>query len=650
VRAASEPPPLTLLTQTDSVTPDQPWFNVTVGVSAAAGPASGLRVSVTYYSRLDSASQLQQAIAGSPSGSVLGRQLDVPVTGGVQGLATTASSCVTVLRDARDTPPTSGAGACGPGTPSIDMGCTPLTGTCGDVYPVAIALYRQDSTTPVAHLTTFLTYQEAGQPGSIGRGGPLNVGLVLPDATTADTKTLATSLAGQPDVPATLALNPAGVLKSAIADPKVAPRALAQLGSLDGEQVLDQPYEPIDLAAMSEAQIPGEIRAQLTRGDEILHAAGLRPTSGPWIDTTSSFSQGDSADLAAGMQEAGSSQLVLNEQDLASAGLNNYTFAQPFTLDLGHGSTITAVAADSSLSALFSADPNDPVLGAEQLLAGLSFVHFENASLAQARGVVLMPPANWQASKPFLQTLLGGLSQNTALKPVTLDQLFSLVPVGGNREPAVRHLQAGPATHGISHAAAVKIALARQQLSSYTSAISGHLPSEMVTLSDALLGTEAQGLSASGRAAVISSYQRAFTAQAGRISFAGQETVTFTARQASIPITVLSSAPYPVNVIVTLASDKFTFPNGNTRQLTLDRPTTSVRVAAQARTSGDRLPIEVTLHTPNGQLLLAHTVLTVHSTSISFVGVALTVLAGAVLLVWWARTWRKARRKRLRAS
>jgi hypothetical protein len=172
----------------------------------------------------------------------------------------------------------------------------------------------------------------------------------------------------------------------------------------------------------------------------------------------------------------------------------------------------------------------------------------------------------------------------------------------------------------------------------------------MVALSDTLLGTEAQGLSTSRRAAALNSYERAFTAETGRISLAGQETVTFTARQASIPITVLSSAPYPVNVVVTLASDKFTFPNGNTRRLILDRPTTSVRVTAQARTSGDRLPIDVTLHTPNGQLLLAHTVLTVHSTAISFVGVALTVFAGAVLLLWWARTWRKSRRRRLRAS
>ena len=96
---------------------------------------------------------------------------------------------------------------------------------------------------------------------------------------------------------------------------------------------------------------------------------------------------------------------------------------------------------------------------------------------------------------------------------------------------------------------------------------------------------------------------------------------------------------------MTLTSDKFTFPDGNTQPLTLDRPTTSVRVTAQARTSGDRLPIEVTLHTPDGQLLIAHTVLTVHSTAISFVGVALTVLAGAVLLVWWVRTWRRSRRR-----
>ena len=93
--------------------------------------------------------------------------------------------------------------------------------------------------------------------------------------------------------------------------------------------------------------------------------------------------------------------------------------------------------------------------------------------------------------------------------------------------------------------------------------------------------------------------------------------------------------------MVSLDSDKFTFPDGNTRTLILDRPTTPVRIQARSRTSGDRLPVGVTLTTPDGQLVIARAALTVHSTSISLVGVALTCLAALVLLVWWVRTWRR---------
>ncbi len=161
--------------------------------------------------------------------------------------------------------------------------------------------------------------------------------------------------------------------------------------------------------------------------------------------------------------------------------------------------------------------------------------------------------------------------------------------------------------------------------------------------------TEARGLSAAGRSSALNAYAKSFAGTTGQVTLGTERTVTFTSQRAAIPVTVLSSAPYPVTVVVTLSSDKFTFPDGNTQRLTLVHPTTSVRVTAQARTSGDRLPIEVTLHTADGQVLIAHTVLTVHSTEISFVGVALTVLAGAVLLFWWVRTWRRSRRARPRA-
>ena len=248
-----------------------------------------------------------------------------------------------------------------------------------------------------------------------------------------------------------------------------------------------------------------------------------------------------------------------------------------------------------------------------------------------------------------MDTLLGGLTGNPALKPVTLGTLFTQVPAGGNREPAVRQLQSGAADHGIATSAAGRIALDRLQLSSFSSAVAGH-PPNLTTLGDTLLTTEARGLTVAGRSSALSAYAKSFAGTTGQVTLATERTVTFTSQRADIPVTVLSSAPYPVTVVVTLSSDKFTFPDGNTQRLTLVHPTTSVRVTAQARTSGDHLPIEVTLHTPDGQLLIARTVLTVHSTAISFAGVALTVLAGAVLLVWWVRTWRRSRRRRPRAA
>jgi uncharacterized protein DUF6049 len=636
-------PVLTLVSQTPWITPTEPWFDLALAIGPGAGPASGLHVSLAFYARLDDSSQLQQAIGGSPPTTALLRLSDVPVVAGPTG-ALTSSLCVTVLPDTSTSAPAPGPGACPEGSPTLTLDCTPLTGRCGDVYPVGVALLRQGSSTPVARFTTFLTYQE---PGAIGEGGPLRVGVVVP-VTARSAPSLSGALSEHRDVATTLAVNPTGVNAIERTHSRDGQRALNQLSGLSEAEVLDQSFVPINVAGLSEAGLAGEIGAQVSRGDQILRAAGFKVAGGPWVDTVSTFAQGDADNLASGLQIAGASQLVLGDDDLATGGLSNYTFAQPFTLDLGHGSTVAAVAADSVLSNRFTAQPADPVLGAQQLLAALDFVHFENAFLSDPRGVVVDPPAGWRPSGTFLATLLAGLSGNPALSAVTLDQLFAQVPVGGNREPAARQLQAGPAGPGISRSAADRIALGRQQLSSYTAAVDGH-PPELTILNDALLATEARGLSPAGRTTALAAFDKAFASQTGAITLATERTVTFTAQRAAIPVTVLSGAPYPVRVVVTLDSDKFTFPNGNTRQLLLDRPTTSVRVTAQARTSGDRLPIEVTLHTPDGQLVLAHTVLTVQSTAISFVGVALTVLAGAVLLAWWVRTWRRSRRARPRA-
>ena len=388
---------------------------------------------------------------------------------------------------------------------------------------------------------------------------------------------------------------------------------------------------PVNLAALSEAGIAGEIQAQIDRGTQLLHQAGLHPESGLWVDTASSFSQGDAGYLASGLQVAGAGQLVLNDGDLASGGRSSLTFAQPFTLDLGSGTDPSARASDSNLErAVHGLARRSGARGAAAARRPLLRALREHVRARRARRRGL-PAVGLAGDHGVHGHAAHRPHENPVLKATTLSDLMSQVPAGGNREPTTRRLQAGPAGRSISRAAGQKIAVGRQQLTSYSSAVSGH-PPVLVGLGDLLLSTESQRLTGAGRTGALSAFDRAFGGETGKITLATERTVTFTSQRAPIPITVLSSAPYAVRVVVTLNSDKFTFPDGNTQPLTLDRPTTSVRVTAQARTSGDRLPIEVTLHTPDGQLLIAHTVLTVQSTEISFVGVALTVLAGAVLL------------------
>ena len=128
-----------------------------MGVNPAAGSPSALRISVAYYGRVNNPSQLQQAIAGTfPSKALLTDTLPVASSGG----SLAATSCVTVVPQLSSSVPAVGESPCPAGSPTLNLDCRPLTETCGDVYPVAVALEREGSSTPLARFTTFITYEE----------------------------------------------------------------------------------------------------------------------------------------------------------------------------------------------------------------------------------------------------------------------------------------------------------------------------------------------------------------------------------------------------------------------------------------------------------------------------------------------------------
>ena len=400
------------------------------------------------------------------------------------------------------------------------------------------------------------------------------------------------------------------------------------------------------------AGLTGEIGAQLARGTALLGAAGLHPTPGTWVDTSSDFTSGDATALGDGLQAAHADHLVLDDTNLAPVPTGptapkNLTFAQPFSLAVGHGRHVAAAAANSQVDALFTADPGDPVLAANQMIAALEFIHFENAyEIRRPRdrrgtaGVVA-------TFGGVVTTLLTEMAGNPVLSPVTLSQFFAQVPQGGNGEPAARHLQAGAPAKSERHRG-------RHGAAPGHGARPPHLVQPGRGRASAPRGVRrAVGPAAGHREPVVRPGPARRRARRLHPTLRRRGQPGLPGRPEHHHLHLAHRVHPGLGALLGAVSGEGR-PVVEQRQVRLPRrqtrarspstsPTTPVRIQARSVTSGDRLPVEVTLTTPDGQLVIARAALTVHSTSISIVGIALTALAALVLLVWWARTWRKGR-------
>lgn len=133
----------------------------------------------------------------------------------------------------------------------------------------------------------------------------------------------------------------------------------------------------------------------------------------------------------------------------------------------------------------------------------------------------------------------------------------------------------------------------------------------------------------------------------GRVRGPDGQRVTLTARRASIPISLLNANPRPLQVLVRLESDQLRFPGGSERLLTLPPQNTTERFAVETRAPG-AFPLRITVTSPDGQLLVNRSKLTIRSTVVSGVGALLTTGAGVFLLIWWGNDLRRQRRRRRR--
>jgi hypothetical protein len=519
------------------------------------------------------------------------------------------------------------------------------------VYPVRVEL-REKGGHVLDHFDThFLFVTSAPESSKLG------VSLVLPfhaaPAYQADgTVKLAGSAVSQLGAYATALADPARTVPivvhptpetvAALTASTHAPdhQALAELAAAVAPgrgELVGGSWVPVDVSSLLDANLPTELDAQLRQGGGAIRTGfPIDPGSSTWI----ADDWLNAAALSA-LADRGVTRVVVPEADLAPVTAQVLTPAQPFQLEGRPGRRVSAVSADAGLTAHFTS--SEPVLNAHQLLADLAVLYLD--APAQRRGVPVLGPRTWTADPAFLSTVLQGLATSPLLTPMTLDDLFAIPgAVTSRRQPLVRTPAKSDPTEPASFPAAT-IRDTRRRLDSFRTL----LPSTVALGDDferALLTGESDDLRARQRTTQVTDVQKRIAEQLKLIRLPGNRSITMTARKGQVPLTIVNDAAFPVHVQLVLRSDKLKLAGGvQTMDLDLSRKITTVPITVEARTSGT-FPLRISLLSPDGQVTLSTSRITIRSTAASGVGIILSVVAAVVVVSWWVRNIRHGRRER----
>ncbi len=640
----SKPRLLTLAGQSPFARPDES-VQLSLGL---AGAADGLEVHVVVHRAVSSRTEFTQSLAGRALGAVEGRlSVAVPAPNeagqrvlsvGVQGPASE-----TAMPDpGRIVPGRSGiypteVQLVRDGT-VIDRFMTPLVVIAAGLSPLTLAwVWRLDATP--AHQPDGTIRKAAAQ--ALAPSGRLI--------------RIAQAAAGAGDVPLTLAPTPETltawqeIARQEEQQPAGAPSdgaaagltALKTTTATPAQQVLRSPLVPFDMPGLLEADLDGEIDAQFARGaDDQQQILGAIP---PTPFTLLAPGPLDPAGLDR-LRQYGAERLVF-PPDALQPREQRLTPGHPFVVG-SRGRPYPAAVHDPDLGRLLDGD-DPPALRAARFLAGLSLVALE--APGEPRGVVVVTPEEWDPPDPLLDAVLGGLRNNPAVIPATLDSYFTTVtPESAGGRPPVRDL--APGRQGDPDDADTMRSL-RRRLAAFASVVESG-SSWLDTADRTILLSQAAVLRADDRAvrklsssaAYLQGADRFLKGITGKVRGPKGQRVTLTSRQATIPISLLNGTGRPLQVRVRLESDQLRFLDGAERFLTLGSQNTTERFRVESRTTG-AFPLEIFVTSPDGILQINSSELTIRSTVVSGVGAVLTAGAGLFLLVWWGNDLRRSRRR-----
>lgn len=525
------------------------------------------------------------------------------------------------------------------------------------VYPVVVRA-RDAAGGEMADLVTHLI----APPAADDTSPPLAVAIVgrlqappalQPDGTTRltepDRRTLlelADAFAAVPDVTATLALSPETIDVLASSSDEEDLLLLDRLrAATEGRAVLRTPYVEVGADELAEADLASELDAQLRRGREVLaDELQVRPVDAAWIAAPDLGAAGLRA-----LTDTGVELMVVDEDQVEElpSGVLSFSLAQPFALappdDGGPGrpdpTGVMALSIDPTVVERLQGRGSSGLV-VSRVLAELAMVRLERPGIPRT----LVVPIGEDLDPATVALLLEAIGSGPPFAAQTLvdavDQTAPVRDAGGNvvERPLV---PVGTPTP-IRAADAARVRAARQDLGTFDGLLGGAHP-RTASLAPHLLLATASGLDPNERAAHVDAVHEAVDEVTSAVGAPERATITLTAREGTIPLTIRNDAGLPLDVSIRLSSAKLEFSDGEERQVTLTEQSTRIDIEVVARASGS-FPLDVEITTPDGRRQLAMTRYTVQSTAVSGVGIFLSAGAGLFLVGWWASHWRRTRR------
>ena len=262
----------------------------------------------------------------------------------------------------------------------------------------------------------------------------------------------------------------------------------------------------------------------------------------------------------------------------------------------------------------------DPVRAAQIVLGELAVI-WKEAPVPSApivRGIAIAPPPTLPVD--MWDPLLQRVSEAPFLEPVTAAELVARISAPN---PNPDGEMAAPSSAAFDASYAHEIDELSHNVEAYGS----------------MLGPASEAPTELRRKLFTATAQEAVAAATPLVS----STYTFTSREGTIPIVMGDPGDTPLRVTVELIGSAFSFPNGSSQSVVVERPGTIVSFPVVANTSGQN-PIQIVVRAPNGrQIPTTPITISVRTTTVNHIALLVTIAAGLGLLALYSRRWVRRR-------